>query len=66
MLFRSDRLHIELSELTERLDKLSNFINSDMFKEISVGKQMLMKEQSVVMAEYCNLLKKRISLEEEQ
>ncbi|GFH84790.1 hypothetical protein [Bacteroides acidifaciens] len=62
----TDRLHIELSELTERLDKLSNFINSDMFKEISVGKQMLMKEQSVVMAEYCNLLKKRISLEEEQ
>lgn len=58
------RMEAELEELTERIFKLSKFIETPTFKYyVSYEKQGLMKEQLSVMIRYQGLLERRLKIE---
>lgn len=52
----------EKNELSERLEKLRTFINSERFLAISYKERNLLKNQRVVMQEYLEILIQRIEL----
>lgn len=58
-----DRLLVEQQELTERLDKLSSFVDSAGFKEIvtDMEQRELLYEQCQRMSDYLKVLNKRIA-----
>lgn len=57
-------METELKELTERINKLSKFIDSYAFKYyVHYEKQDLMKEQIGVMIRYQDLLERRLKIE---
>lgn len=58
------RMEAELEELTERIFKLSKFIETPTFKYyVCFEKQGLMKEQLSVMIRYQGLLERRLRIE---
>lgn len=58
------RIQAELKELTERIDKLSKFIETPTFKYyVRYEKQDLMEEQLGVMIRYQDLLERRLKIE---
>lgn len=61
----ADRMRVELAELTEKLDKLSCFFETGLFKMLSIQKQNLLQAQFGAMLAYSQTLAERIRLEEE-
>jgi hypothetical protein len=59
----TDRLYIELSELTEKTSKLYAFFDTDIFNNLSVTKQNLMHAQYSAMMAYKEILAERIRIE---
>lgn len=60
-----DRLEIELTELSNKQDKLSKFFDTDIFKSLPKQKQTLLQAQFCAMLTYSQILVERIRLEEE-
>lgn len=60
-----DRLVTEHSELSEKIEKLSNFLESERFSDIDKEQQELLKQQYQVMLEYQQILIQRIKLLQE-
>lgn len=58
------RLLSERNELKERIEKLSKFIESSKYDELSNDQKDLMKVQIVAMKQYFDILDKRINLED--
>lgn len=56
------RLETEQSELGEKIEKLSTFIDNDKFKSVAENQQGLLKRQLQVMKDYKAILDERISL----
>lgn len=57
-----DRLHIEVSDVTDRLRKLNEFIASPKFSKLSEIERDMMKDQRSAMEEYVRFLNLRIDL----
>lgn len=55
------RIQTELSELSERIEKLKVFVKNPKFKEIDKVQQPLLKKQLKVMLAYEDILKKRLN-----
>lgn len=60
-----DRLEIELTELSNKQDKLNKFFDTDIFKSLPKQKQTLLQAQFGAMLAYSQILVERIRLEEE-
>lgn len=56
-----DRLKIELSDLSDKQDKLNKFFETKMFKDLSITDEHLLRAQFGVMVAYSNILTERIS-----
>ncbi|MGL5280360.1 MAG: crAss001_48 related protein [Plesiomonas shigelloides] len=52
----------ERSDLSDKLDKLGNYIDSDKFKDIDARNRHLLEAQWKAMSEYLVILDKRINL----
>ena len=61
-----ERLKIEQKELNERCGKLSDFIKSESFSNISQVQRSLLKQQFKAMLDYNAILVTRIELIESQ
>ena len=59
----TDRLNIEHSELTERVNKIFSFFATDTFNNLSVTKQNLIQAQYGAMLAYMEILAERIRIE---
>ena len=59
-----DRLKIELSDLSDKVQKLEGFQTTDIFKLLPIEKQSLLSTQLDFMKAYSEILNKRIKLEE--
>ena len=59
----TDRLQIELSELSDKQEKLGEFFGTDMFKGLSTQKQVLLRAQFGAMEAYRQILIERIRIE---
>jgi hypothetical protein len=57
-----ERLKEEEKELATKAIKLSQFISTDAYQELSDGNQYLLQKQLELMAEYVNILGTRIEL----
>lgn len=57
------RLINEEKELFEKMDKLSKFLDTDIFKKLEKCKQQLLQRQYEIMVQYDEILIERISLE---
>ena len=60
-----DRLEIELIEISDKIDKLNKFFDTDIFKSLSKQKQTLLQAQFSAMLAYSQILIERIRVEEE-
>lgn len=60
----TDRLQIELSELSDKQEKLGKFFGTDMFKGLLTQKQVLLRAQFGAMEAYRQILIERIRIEE--
>ena len=59
-----ERMLFEYNELTERIEKLLNFMNTDMFKQkLSEEERNLMFEQLNGMSIYSKALRQRLKLQ---
>lgn len=58
-----ERMKSESAELSERIKKISSFVTSDKFKELSEQQQSLLKAQNLVMESYLCILTERIRVE---
>ena len=56
------RLHDEKAELSTKIEKLSSFIDGDIFKTLDSHNQDLLKTQLHIMRSYENVLTIRISI----
>ena len=59
----TDRLNIELSELSEKVKKIFSFFATDTFNNSAVTKQNLMHAQYGAMLAYMKILAERIRIE---
>jgi hypothetical protein len=57
-----ERLEQEEKELASKAIKLSEFLTTDAYQELSDGNQYLLQKQLEVMSEYVNILGTRIEL----
>lgn len=57
-----ERMIAEKSELSIKIDKLFNFMNTDLFKELHEQKKALLKIQYRAMETYLQCLTERIKL----
>ena len=60
-----ERVKVELDELTMRLTKLKHFVEGERITTVSDEMADLLRQQYVVMKQYRDILKKRISLMED-
>lgn len=61
------RMHIELAELKERIDKLDKFLKTNpIVNTLSAEQRTLMSVQLKAMKTYHKVLNRRIEIEEEQ
>lgn len=58
-----ERMKSESAELSERIKKISSFVTSDKFKELSEQQQNLLMAQNLVMESYLCILTERIRVE---
>lgn len=56
------RMIIEKEELKERIDKLNNFMNTEVYERLSDYESELLNNQLATMEEYLKLLSCRIGL----
>ena len=56
------RMIIEKEELKERIDKLNNFMNTEVYERLSDYESELLNNQLAVMEEYLKLLSCRVGL----
>ena len=61
--YESWSLQIELSELSDKQEKLGKFFGTDMFKGLSTQKQVLLRAQFGAMEAYRQILIERIRIE---
>lgn len=61
-----DRMHIELKELTDKLDKLHKFLSIETYNNLPKLEQCLLNAQYGVMLSYYNILASRIHVTEER
>ncbi len=61
-----DRMKIEFSELENKYQRLSAFLDSDKFKCLTSEKRNLLAKQYDAMQSYYLVLRQRISLEQEE
>jgi hypothetical protein len=59
-----ERLRQEEKELASKAIKLQEFMETDVFEELSEGNQYLLDKQLEAMTEYINILGTRIELNE--
>jgi hypothetical protein len=57
-----DRLKKESFELTEKLEKLQAFLRTSKFEELDTENRALLRRQCQVMAEYSEILSKRLTI----
>ena len=57
-----ERVIFEREELEDKIVKLSNFLNSNTYKELTEDEQLLLTEQLPIMKDYSDVLFKRIKL----
>ena len=60
-----ERVKVELDELQMRLTKLKHFVESERITTVSDEMADLLRQQYVIMQQYRDILKKRISLMED-
>lgn len=60
-----ERVKVELDELQMRLTKLKHFVEGERITTVSDEMADLLRQQYVVMKQYRDILKKRISLMED-
>lgn len=60
-----ERAKVELDELKIRINKLKRFVEGERITTVSTEMAGLLRQQYVVMREYHEILKKRISLMED-
>ena len=60
-----DRLEIELTELSNKQDKLNKFFDTDIFKSLPKQKKTLLQAQFGAMLAYSQIIVERIRVEEE-
>lgn len=60
-----ERAKVELDELKIRINKLKRLIEGERITTVSPEMADLLRQQYVAMREYCEILKKRISLMED-
>ena len=60
-----DRLEIELTELSNKQDKLNKFFDTDVFKGMPKQKQTMLQAQFGAMLAYSQILVERIRVEKE-
>ena len=58
-----DRLEVELTELSNKLDKLNKFFDTDIFKSLPKQKKALLQIQFRAMFAYSQILVERIRVE---
>ena len=56
------RVLTEYYELSCKIKKLDNFISSEKFNELSEIEQILLEKQRIIMADYIDVLGKRIGV----
>ena len=61
-----DRMHIELKELTDKLDKLHKFFSTETYNNLPKLEQCLLNAQYGAMLSYDNILASRIHVTEER
>ncbi len=54
------RVRDELTELSDKLAKLRDFILSDEFEKLRINQQRLLRDQAKVMGQYASILDQRI------
>lgn len=59
-----DRMHIELKELTDKLDKLFKFFHTETYDSLTALEKCLLQAQYGAMLSYNNILAARISVAE--
>lgn len=59
------RMQTEAKDLSNKITKLSNFIDSDRYEWMTSSQQELLKEQQEHMSNYLIVLRQRIVLESE-
>jgi len=59
------RMQTEAKDLTHKLTRLSNFIDSDRYERLTSSQQTLLTEQHEHMSNYLVVLRQRIVLESE-
>lgn len=57
-----DRMIIEISELEDKISKLSVFLNTEKFNSLSDEHQSLLIKQDTVMKSYRDILRRRLEL----
>lgn len=57
-----DRLQIEITELSDKISKLQDFIYSYKFNQLSEVNQILLSDQEEYMIKYLNILKIRLEM----
>lgn len=61
-----DRMHIELKDLTDKLDKLNKFFSTETYNSLPALEKWLLQAQYGAMLSYDNILAARIRLAEER
>lgn len=59
------RMHVEATDLSNKMTKLTNFTESDRFERLTSSQQVLLTEQLKHMGDYLGVLSQRIDLESE-
>lgn len=62
---QKERAKVELDELKIRINKLKRFVEGERITTVSPEMASLLREQYVVMRQYSEILKKRISIMED-
>lgn len=62
LLPHQQRVVDELADLSEKLDKLTAFFNTEIFKGMRLAERSLLLRQYSAMFQYVEILKERISL----
>lgn len=54
-----ERLHVEATQLDQRIDKLQDFVHSEKFKDLELWEREYLYEQLALMRAYCRIINHR-------